>query len=201
MHRVTGSIDPNATRPDEARSTMPSTPTSRRRPVLPVLLVLALGAGAAGCKEKPASFFGPGLAEEEPTAPPVSDLTGATTTAYEADSEATTCTPVPEPFETDATIEDTGSTTDGLPVLQIVFPDAPPGGEVRGAYDPSTGEFEGETGEVDAGGGLTAVERWSVTFTLPAGDYSGTSEVTFTDVESGSTCMILYDITGTTGGS
>lgn len=184
---------------------MPSIPR-RTRPPLVLLLALALALGTAGCEEKAAAFFGPGPTEGTSTAPSVPDITGPTTTSYDPDPDATTCTPVPDPFEVDATIEDTGTMLDGLPVLQIVFPDAPAGGEVEGPYDTSTGEFEGETEEVDQGGGLTAVERWSVQFSGQGedagyrGTYSGTSEVTFTDTGSGGTCMIRYDITGTLGG-
>lgn len=140
----------------------------------------------------------------ESSVPGTSEVTGTTTTSYDADPEQTTCSPVPEPFEAGpATIEDTGTTEDGLPVIQVVFPDVPEGGEIRGTYDPSLGTFEGETGEVDLGNGLTAVERWMVTFAFEGSEviYSGVSEVTFTDSESGASCVIVYDIVGTVAAS
>ncbi|MFW6193155.1 MAG: hypothetical protein ACOC83_06685 [Gemmatimonadota bacterium] len=172
-----------------------------------MLLALCLGLATAGCEEKVEAFFAPGAADGSPTVPSLTDVVGPTTTSYDPDPDATTCTPVPDPFDVDATIEDTGDMLDGLPLISVVFPDAPPGGEVTGPYDPSTGDFEGETEEVDQDGGLTAVERWSVEFVGQGdesdyrGSYSGTSEVTFTDTETGGSCEIVYDVSGTLGGA
>lgn len=175
-------------------------PETRRDPLLPAFVTFALCLAAAGCKEKTEAFFAPGADAGTPSAPTLADVTGPTTVSYDPDPDATTCTPVPDPFGVDATIEDTGSTIDGLPLIQVVFPDAPPGGEIRGAYDPSTGDFEGETEEVDQGDGLTAVERWTASFVLGV-DYTGRSEVTFTDTNNGASCMLVYDVSGSVGGS
>ena len=88
--------------------------------------------------------------------------------------------------------------------LNVVFPDAPEGGEIVGSYNEQTGMFAGITGRVQLENQpeYFGQESWSVGFsTFIDVDrigvrMSGTSFVAFTDEFEQPVCDITYDVTG-----
>ncbi len=69
---------------------------------------------------------------------------------------------------------------------------------VEGEVDPETGEFEGQSAEVEVQPGVVGQETWSMVFALDGAvvTFSGTSVVVFTFANGGS-CTIEYDVDAT----
>ncbi len=170
-----------------------------RFPLRPWVLIGMVGLlSLTGCEAKLAQFFGPateldtggGGSDLFPTAVDLNQMM----VSINYTTISTSCEASHSPFSADADLTTSGS---GPVMLNIKFPDAPVA--ISGVYVVDTGQYTGETGDVDLGSNLFANEQWSVGFmkTSSSITMSGQSTVDVVEVPGSFTCQRLFNITAT----
>lgn len=158
--------------------------------VLCIIIIMLM----TGCDPKKSPFFSPDFNADnnsDDMIPTTEMIVGDWDITYIR--QAFTCSGTQPEFTVGATVLSTNPTS-----LIYQFPDAPAG--IGGSYNPSTGEFNGTTGDVDRGDGTTVSETWNTSISYSNDPFSvtlnGESEVLLTDEDGNTLCFVDYDIEG-----
>jgi hypothetical protein len=147
-----------------------------------------------GCDPKQSPFFSPDFSvnnDDEDMFPSTEMIIGQWEITYLRQDY--TCSGTQPEFTSEASAMSSSPTS-----LMYQFADAP--APISGMYDPSTGAFNGSTGEVDRGDGSTVSESWMVNFNYSNNPlnvtFEGESEVLLKDSSGNTLCFVNYLIDG-----